>query len=490
MNGLILSTPTKLRLNFPDEVIDSVRKHLTFRDSAAQFAYTRFKNNRWYANQHGPEAFQEELNRLKALIVVELIFEDDQGLYTYSGLRDYLRPFLGETRNDVSYPESKPLAYMGTSQKMRPYQEVAVEALMMARHGAIESATGTGKTRCIQELIKRHGLRSVVVTPSTSIARQIYKNFKNIFGVKKVGLFGDGRHDLGKQITVGIAASLTRVEPRTEVAKFFAGVEVLIFDESHTIPSETFKKVCLGVLESAPYRYFVSATQIRNDGKDRLLAALTGPIVFDYPLVRAVNEGFLSKPNFYIHRVSTDTNFYSDDTLEMMRAHIYNNKILHAIAADLANKFVSLCGHQVLILIENITQFSLLIPHLKHETRFVHGGLTAKNKDSVDSRFHKADVETSVDDFNANKFPILVGTSCVGVGTDFKGVNTIIYLQGGKSEIKVSQAVGRGTRMVDGKFEFNFVDFDVDVDCPALRKQVMVRKKIYDSLYRGAIYDV
>ncbi len=446
MNGLILSTPTKLRLNFPDEVIDSVRKHLTFRDSAAQFAYTRFKNNRWYANQHGPEAFQEELNRLKALIVVELIFEDDQGLYTYSGLRDYLRPFLGETRNDVSYPESKPLAYMGTSQKMRPYQEVAVEALMMARHGAIESATGTGKTRCIQELIKRHGLRSVVVTPSTSIARQIYKNFKNIFGVKKVGLFGDGRHDLGKQITVGIAASLTRVEPRTEVAKFFAGVEVLIFDESHTIPSETFKKVCLGVLESAPYRYFVSATQIRNDGKDRLLAALTGPIVFDYPLVRAVNEGFLSKPNFYIHRV--------------------------------------------LILIENITQFSLLIPHLKHETRFVHGGLTAKNKDSVDSRFHKADVETSVDDFNANKFPILVGTSCVGVGTDFKGVNTIIYLQGGKSEIKVSQAVGRGTRMVDGKFEFNFVDFDVDVDCPALRKQVMVRKKIYDSLYRGAIYDV
>ena len=92
-----------------------------------------------------------------------------------------------------------------------------------------------------------------------------------------------------------------------------------------------------------------------------------------------------------------------------------------------------------------------------------------------------------MDDFNAGKFPVLIGTSCVGMGTDFQGVGTILYIQGGKSEIKVSQAVGRGTRRPEGKTEFNFIDFSVDVDCPALKKQDQARAKIYESLYPGAM---
>lgn len=485
--GLVLASPTKLYLDFPDEVIDGVRKKLTFRDNAAQFAYTRFKKNRWYANSHGPEAFQEELDRLKKAVTVELLFEDDRGIYTYSGLREYLRPFLDEARVEVGYPGKEFLGYKGTAKVMRPYQEEAVSKLMMAKHGAIECCTGAGKTRILQELIKRHGLRSVIVTPSTSIARQIFREFKNIFGVNKVGLYGDGKHDLGKQITVGIAASLTRIKEESKEEKFFAGTEVLMIDESHTCGAETVKNVCLGPMSAAPYRYFVSATQMRNDGRDLLLESLIGSTVFEYTLKQAVDAGYLSKPNFFVQKVPTDTDFFSQDTLEMMRAHVYANKILHRTAADLANRFVRVYGHQVLIMIENVSQFPLLVNHLGYEVGFAHGGVTGANKDIMESRYHRSDVERLVDDFNAKKFPILVGTGCVGMGTDFQGVNMIVYLMGGKSEIKVSQAVGRGTRKPEGKTEFNFIDFSVDVDCPALNAQDRARVGIYESLYPGSV---
>lgn len=485
--GLVLTSPTRLHLDFSDEVIDSVRQKLTFKDKAAQFAYTRFKHNRWYADRHGPEAYHEELERLKAETSVELLFEDDRGLYTYSGLRDYLKPILGDTSIEVRYPEEGILGYQTKTKKIRSYQEKIVQNLMAVRHGSVESATGTGKTLCIQELIKRHGLRATVVTPSASIARQMFREFKKVFGLRLVGLYGDGRHDLGKQVTVCIAASLTRIENGSKEYKFFIGTEVLVFDESHTIPSETFKKVCLGVLASAPYRYFLSATQMRNDGKDLLLESLIGPMVFEYSLRQGVEEGYLSKPEFHVYRVPTDTNFYSDDTLEMMRAHVYGNKILHRKAAELANNFVRLLGYQVLIMIENVPQFNLLHPYLLHEAWFAHGGLTAQHKLTVDKKYHRVDTEKLVDDFNDKKFPVLIGTGCIGVGTDFQGVDVIIYLQGGKSEIKISQAVGRGTRRPEGKTKFLFVDFDVEVECRALREQFKARCEIYENLYPGAL---
>ncbi len=479
----ILSSPTKLHLNFPSHVIDALRPKLTYRDQAAQFQYTRFKNNRWARKQYGEKAYFAELDRLKKLIYVELLFNDKQGVYTHSGLKDFLKPWVGEAIIEVDYPEEGLLAYYSKPKEMRSYQKTAVQALLEAKHGAIECCTGSGKTLIIQALIKHHGLQSVVVTPSKSIARQIFREFKNIFGAKKVGLYGDGKHDLGKLITVGIGASLTRIKEGSNEAKFFDRTQVVLFDESHILAADTVKSVCIGPLRNAPYRFFVSATQMRNDGKDLLLNSLIGPTVFEYPLKQAVDEGYLSKPNFHMYTVPSCSDFFSNDTLEMIRAHVYNNDILHKQAAELANKFVRLCNHQVLIMIENINQFALLIPYLKYETKFAHGGLTAQTKELVDKKYHKADTQEIVDGFNFKEFPILVGTGCVGVGTDFQGVETIIYLQGGKSEIKVSQAVGRGTRKPAGKTEFNFIDFDVDINYSSLRKQAQARREIYDFLY-------
>jgi len=50
------------------------------------------------------------------------------------------------------------------------------------------------------------------MSPSVNIAKQIHRDLVKHFGVSRVGFFGDGKKQLGKLITVGVAASLRNVE--------------------------------------------------------------------------------------------------------------------------------------------------------------------------------------------------------------------------------------------------------------------------------------
>jgi hypothetical protein len=114
----------------------------------------------------------------------------------------------------------------------------------------------------------------------------------------------------------------------------------------------------------------------------------------------------------------------------------------------------------VLVLIDEMRQFSKLLPYLTHgPIGFAHGPLNDDNKPDVPPEYWDSDPKQLVSDFNSGKIPILIGTSCISTGTDIKAVRILIFLQGGKSEIAVKQAIGRGTRLYPGKPQCNIVDY-------------------------------
>jgi superfamily II DNA or RNA helicase len=133
-------------------------------------------------------------------------------------------------------------------------------------------------------------------------------------------------------------------------------------------------------------------------------------------------------------------------------------------------------------LIDELEQFSQLLPLLRYEVGFAHGGVNKTNKDKVPLKYHKSDPKALVQDFNDGKFPILIGTSCIRVGTDIRSVKQCIYLCGGKSEVEVKQSVGRTTRLVPGKEDCVFIDFGIE-NVPTLKKHAEARRKIYDDIY-------
>lgn len=343
--------------------------------------------------------------------------------------------------------------------------------------------TGLGKSFIIENLTKELALKTVIMAPSVDIARRLQDDCLSLFGKRKVGFYGDGTKKSDKLVTIGVSHSFTRIEPGTEHWNNLVKAQVFIADESHQCPASTLAKVCFGLMANAPYRAFFSATQFRGDGLDLLLEGITGPLVYKKTVREGIAEGYLSALKFVMIQTESESRFEDGDPNAMTRAHLFYNEKVIRKAADLANKFVE-GGRHVLILVEEMEQFARLVPHLKHQVKFAHGGVTKENKEKLPVAYHTSDPSAYVKEFNDLQFPILVGTSCVSTGTDIKANRATINLQGGRSEIGTMQgAVGRSTRLYPriGKNECVVVDFDV-TNIEVTHRHALARKQIYEQV--------
>lgn len=507
---LTLASPLKLYLDGLDGIrLSEVKESLTYRDKKVQYELQQHKRASWFESKYGVDAYQEKLKDLQARERVCLLNQDPDGRYwVMSGMRGYLEKKYGlKTEVLVKYPEPRLLPWAEVPTKTPyPYQESAKEALLARLHARVEMGTGLGKSFILLNICRELGLKTVIMAPSTSIADQLFQDFQKHLGRKHVGAFYDGKKDFKKLIVIGNAQSFTRVEPGTPAWEAMSKAQVFLADESHQCPAATLNRVCTGLLAEAPYRFFFSATQMRNDGLDKLLDAITGTTVYSMTVRAGVDQGYLSKPVFRMIRTRSDSTFDSDDANEMTREHLYRNRLVLLQAAEIINRSVEYLGHQVLVLIDEVEQFSLLRPLLNRGVGFAHGPLTpttyktddqgdrilgrdgypivkAKgNRDSVPEEYWESEPNKLVEDFNAGKFSILVGTSCISTGTDIRSVKTMVYLKGGKSEIEVKQGVGRCTRKVPGKTACTVYDFDV-ANIPILSKHAKARKDIFDDIY-------
>lgn len=491
---IIQETPTRIRLE--DLPVEQLRKHLTYIDKSVDYELQKARHSKYLLKQLGEEGWREHLAELKAKREQCLLFEDSRGFWTWAGLGWWLASkFNTSLVNNVKYPEPVSIPWAKVPDKTpRNYQSRMERLLLEARHGGVEVGTGLGKSYVIMLLAKELGLKTVVMTPSVSIAGQIYNEFKIHLGEKYVGQFFDGKKDSRKRFVVAVDDSLTKIVEGDEHWHNLHDTQVFIADESHLCPAKSLAKVCHGLLSQAPYRFFFSGTQMRNDGLDLLLDSITGKIVFRMSVKDGVDQGWLAKPRFRMVPVSSSVSYFSRDPNEMTRAHLYYTPEVCAKAAEVANLMVEEMGRQVVILVKEIEQFAWLLPYLRHQVKFAHGGVTATtykpngkiktqgNRDKLPKEFWDSDPSRFVEEFNAKQFPVLVGTSCITTGTDIQTVECLIYLQGGKSEIQVKQAVGRGTRKPPGKEDCFVIDFDVE-NIEVVHRHAEERAAIYADIY-------
>jgi superfamily II DNA or RNA helicase len=472
------------RINLDDSIIDKVKPHLVYHDMRVDFEIKKHQKASWFKNKYGIDKWRERLDELKARRIKSLLFQDQDGYWTYSGLGPYLAEKLQVPYTDlVKYPKPESIPwYSPPDKKPRPYQETIVKELTAVKHGGIEYGTGLGKSAALLWTVKEYCLKTVIMTPSRSICDQLYVLFVKHFGQKYVGKFGDGKKEFKKQFIIAIDDSLTKVNKGDEAWEYLSGAQVFAADESHITACDTLAKVCLGVMANAPYRFFFSATQLRNDGLDLLLNAITGPIVSKMSVCEGVDQGYLAKPIFRMMNLKSWVKYDNDDVKKMMRAHLYYNPEVNEIAANIANMMIEDLNRPVVILIEELEQFSMLLPHLKHPVKFAHAQGSKEGAAKIPEAYRKSDPIQLVEDFNAGEFPILVGTSCIGMGTDVQNVQALIYLQGGKSEIKVRQAIGRGTRLCPGKTDCFMIDFDL-TNIPVVHNHAVTRRVFYRETY-------
>lgn len=167
--------------------------------------------------------------------------------------------------------------------------------------GVIQYPTGTGKGRIIGEIIRRLGLRALVLCDKVALLSQLGTEIGGATGIK-VGRVGGGK-EIWADVTVSTFQTLAKrlagpVRAKKAFQQQLAGFDVVIVDEGHHSEAKTLTNVLKNV--PAYFRFGFSATVFKgNYGKpdkpyyDTFLnvQAFLGPLLTRMSIIEGVETG-------------------------------------------------------------------------------------------------------------------------------------------------------------------------------------------------------
>jgi superfamily II DNA or RNA helicase len=478
-------TPTKAYVKGTDAEIAALTVKLAYKNTSKNFEYGKHLAKYWLKEKDF-DRWEEERLALKAQIDQNVLQFDGKNHWVRPGIIPYIKNPSLTIDNYIKYPALKTLPWLNKPEfEPYPYQTFSANKLIEERHGCVSLPTGCGKSYIIELLVHQTGLNVVIVTPGESIFNELLNNLTSAFGKRYVGGYGDGKKDITKKITVAIGKSLTNLEPGTDAYDFFHAKDVMIIDESHTFAASTLEDVAHGVLADVPYRFFLSATQTRGDGTEKMLFSIIGECVMSMSIEEAIRDGYLCPLNFTILDVISPSTLAPGDPIENKREHFLYNKNIAKTAAMIANAKWTNLQESTLILVEELIQIKMLKDLLNVPFGYVHSG---SKKDAAKVGLEVADSQEQVARFNRGEIKVLIGTKAIATGTNiYPTHNTINYI-GGSSEIITKQGpMGRSTRKLEiSKYKHlhkpkpctMIYDFNVTNNIK-LEKQLQQRKEWY-----------
>jgi len=447
--NITLQTPTKAIVTTDNhEEIQKLKTQCTYVKNNIKYLISKHKQNRWWKNKD-IDGWENRLEELKAdLFGSILMIDENDNFWIRPGYITHIEQIQYSIENNISYPDLKPISWLKKPDfNDYKYQTESVKNLIKIKHGNISLPTGTGKSHILLMAAKEMGLDTVIVTPSRSIFNELLNEFQKRLGKKYVGGYGDGKKDIKKRITIAIGKSLSNLKEGTEQYEFFKNKQVMMVDESHTFAANELEKVCHGVLSNVPYRFFVSATQTRGDGTEKLLHSIIGENVLSMSLQDAIEQKYLCPLKISILEVHSPSSLKKKDPLECKRVHFLYNIEIAKIYAKIANAGWHLKKQSTLILVEELRQIKMLSELLTVPFAYVH---SASKKDAGKWGLETVKLQEQVDKFNKGEVIVLIGTSCISTGTNTYPTHNTMNWVGGSSEIKTKQGtMGRSTRKLE-----------------------------------------
>jgi len=156
---------------------------------------------------------------------------------------------------------------------LRPDQEAAVESWEQAGcRGVVVKPTGTGKTEIALTIISRLQVSALIVAPLRDLMYQWQRRIRQGLGFD-AGVLGDGRREIWPITVTTYDSAWIHMK---EIGNRY---RLIVYDEAHHLPGPALHESALDCL--APLRLGLTATPQRADGRDRMLAELIGPCVYE-----------------------------------------------------------------------------------------------------------------------------------------------------------------------------------------------------------------
>lgn len=372
----------------------------------------------------------------------------------------------------------------------REYQTRCIDLAVQRSRGEIKAATGSGKSFIIAGIIAKTGVKTLVLTHTTTVFTQMKAELSRFLNVP-IGSIGGGECNI-QHITVGLVQSFNDTihiydkkkldkkgnpkklrsyqKVKDKLVNYIESLESIIIDEGHHIACETVQTISK-VAKHAYYRFSLSATPWRDDGNDILLTTVSGKRFIDISASELIQKGFLAKPTIYMveckHQRQPAKLTYKDLYTQEIVQNEHRNDLICRIAKTHIEKDDS-------VLISFIRKehgkllYQKLQPIFGDKVRWVDGDSDAEH------------LQQTLKDLDDKKILCVVGSGVYKEGVDVKSLQVLINATASDSTVNAFQLVGRVLRTTKNKK--NVVVYDIkDTGCRWLSQHAVSRETIYKT---------
>lgn len=307
------------------------------------------------------------------------------------------------------------------------YQYKLIQSAILYQRGVIKAATGSGKTSIMLGFISCYPFSRVLFLCNTHVPITQFKE----------ALINSG---LKNSIDIFTIQSFYRKKPKEYIDKY----DIIIIDECHDglrSSKSMYGKMLRNCL--APIRLGFTATLPDNEADRLNLEGLLGPVIGELTIQEGIERQVLSKPKIIIKKLPDNSSLK-----EYRKYHeaycncVVNNRALNRQIIIDALEDASECNGSVLILVTEIEHGQNIIDLAKNIYRkefiFVHGSTDKEERERIRKQMINGDVN------------VVIATAVFKKALDVPNLTSVILGFGGKSDTQTIQAIGRGTRNVDG----------------------------------------
>ena len=334
----------------------------------------------------------------------------------------------------------------------------AVVAMTLHEQGQVIAPPGRGKTEIALAFACAAKTRTLVVVHTNALFKQWTDRIQESVPGCVPGKI-QGKTCQVEHITVAMAQTLRRYIMAG--GKFWRQFGCLIVDEAHHAAAETWSWLCN--VCPAYYRFGITASEKRSDGRQPLVRFNIGPVIYKLAfasqvpmIVRPTKSGFRTR--------------YNGSQYRYILNELIDNHPRNAMIAKIAVREIEK-GHTVLVL-------SREIKHLENILKLM--GPCDGKVELVTGRLARRKQHEMTEALRDGSLSCILGTQLFEEGVDIPRLNRIVLAYPG-TDITVLQKVGRGARKHEGKTETIVYDILDDL-VRVFARQYLRRKAWYRSV--------
>lgn len=341
-------------------------------------------------------------------------------------------------------------------------QAKAVKTMFKMQQGQVIAPPGRGKTEICLAWAAACRTRVLVVVHTQDLFKQWQDRAEVAVPGMKLGRI-QGKTCEIEHLTIATAQTLRQYVGAG--GKFWRQFGAVIVDEAHHAAAETWEwllNVC-----PAHYRFGVTASQKRSDGRQALVRYNIGPVIYKLKFKSGVPMSVLPIQTRF--KTKYNGQQYSRVLRDLVNDEGRNELIAKLVLAEIKQ------GNSILVLsrqIKHLENMHAMIvgeyDELKDVTKIVTGKIPRSHRDKF------------ISDLRDGSIRCILGTQLFEEGVDIPRLNRIVLAFPG-TEITALQKVGRGSRSFEGKTETLIYDLLDDL-VRVLAKQYLRRRAWYKSV--------